>query len=352
MKKVYVAMSGGVDSSVAAALLLERGYDVVGIYMKCWDGLQTPDGIRFQSQCQWKEERRDAMRVAAKLGIPFTTFDYVEEYARDVIEDFFREYSAGRTPNPDILCNRDIKFGVFFQQAMRDGADAVATGHYARSVNGALLRGVDSGKDQSYFLWTLNHEQLQHVMFPVGELLKRDVRAIAATHGLPVAEKKDSQGICFVGEVPVDEFLRARIPERVGKVITASGKVIGEHRGVAFYTIGQRHGLRIPSGLPYYVAEKDVATNTITVAEGQGDDVLYRATVRVSGTSWVNEQPEAGVTYGAKLRYRQPDQPSRVAAIDGRSATIVFLEPQRAVTPGQSLVLYDGDRVIGGGVIQ
>lgn len=362
-KKVFVGMSGGVDSSVTALLLKEQGYDVVGVFIKSWDGLKTDQGTFFREQCRWRDDRRDAMRVAAALKIPFLTYDFTEEYREKVIEYFFAEYAAGRTPNPDIMCNKEIKFKVFLERALREGADFVATGHYARvqrsrasdgnprEARVELLTGIDDSKDQSYFLYTLQEAQLKHVLMPVGELKKAEVRALAEKHNLITAKKPDSQGICFVGEVPMEDFLRARIPETVGAVMTMDGKVIGEHKGVPFYTIGQRHGLKISSALPYYVAKKDAEKNIVYVAQGNADEALFVQEALVTNVSWVNETPVVGFTGTARIRYRQPRQAVTLVAQEGEVWRFQFAEEQRAVTSGQSLVLYDGDRVVGGGII-
>lgn len=357
MSRIFVGMSGGVDSSVAASLLCEQGHDVVGVYLKSWDGLPTPTGVKFRDQCQWKEERRDAMRVAAHLKIPFLTYDFTEEYRQGVIEYFFSEYEAGRTPNPDVMCNKEIKFKAFLDRARAEGADAVATGHYAQVGQGAdgkyvLRQGMDTSKDQSYFLWTLTQEQLQYSLFPIGHLQKIEVRALAEKAGLSTAEKPDSQGICFVGKVAVEDFLKARLPEQSGAIITSTGEHVGEHQGLPFYTIGQRHGIKISGAQPYYVAEKRADTNTLVVAIGDADEILYRDRLTGDHLSWVNEPPKVGQKLGAKIRYRQPTQEMEISELINESCELKFTKPQRAITPGQSVVLYDGDRLVGGGVIR
>jgi len=376
-------MSGGVDSSVAALLLKKQGYDVVGVFIKSWDGLSTSDGVKFREQCRWREDRRDAMRVAAKLKIPFVTYNFTKPYRDRVIEYFFKEHEAGRTPNPDIMCNKEIKFKLFLEKALSEGADFVATGHYVRvrarshkpkavgslgRVNSAsifdLLQAKDGAKDQSYFLWTLTQKQLAYCLFPIGEYTKSKVREMARQADLPTADKPDSQGICFIGEVPVVKFLKTRIAERTGAVVTADGRTIGEHDGIAFYTIGQRHGLRLSSRLPYYVFGKDIEHNIIKVAEGNDDQALYQDKIEASEMSWVNQAPQIGDRLLAKIRYRQKSEPLMV--VGSREASkkhsnilknvgmlwrFKFDRPQRAVTPGQSLVFYDGKRMVGGGVI-
>jgi len=382
-RKVFVGLSGGVDSSVAAYLLKKQGYDVVGVFIKSWDGLPTKNGIKFREQCRWREDRRDAMRVAAKLKIPFLTYDFMSAYRNRVIEYFFNEHEVGRTPNPDIMCNKEIKFKLFLERALNEGADFVATGHYVRlravsrkpeavsrsgSLNSLnifeLLQAKDSAKDQSYFLWTLTQRQLARCLFPIGEYTKTEVREMAGQADLPTAKKPDSQGICFIGEVPIVEFLRTRLQSRVGAVITADGRIIGEHEGAVFYTIGQRHGLKLSSRLPYYVCGKDIANNIVRVAEGNDDPALYQDMVEASEVSWVNKAPRVGNRLTAKIRYRQKSEPLTVIGIRHElnkhtnilenvrmSWLFKFDRPQRAVTPGQSIVLYEGERVVGGGVI-
>src|SRR3989338_10125780 len=282
--KVFVAMSGGVDSSVAAALLKKQGeFSVVGCYMKCWSAWD---------QCSVERDVEDARAVAEKLEIPFYIFDFEKEYRERVFNYMVREYAAGRTPNPDVLCNSEIKFGIFLEKALALGADFVATGHYVRAErrfpNIALLAAKDQNKDQSYFLWRLNQNQLKHVLFPIGDYLKSEVREMAREFGLPTAEKKDSQGLCFVGNVSFDEFLRDFIPKNSGPIMTASGKKIGDHDGLSFYTIGQLHGIGIGGGTPYYVAAKEPATNTLIVSEGNIDPALYKKENENSDLNWIN----------------------------------------------------------------
>lgn len=344
-------MSGGVDSSTSALLLQKVGYDVVGVYMKCWEGLPTKTGLKFAETCDWEAERRDALRVATQLGIPFKTYDFVEEYRKEVIDYFFAEYQKGRTPNPDVMCNRHIKFDCFLKQAMKDGADFIATGHYAKRVDNEVHIPTDKDKDQTYFLWTLTEDKIEKVLFPLGDLTKAEVRKLAEEAQLPVAQKKDSQGICFVGEVPVHEFIAERLPEKEGKVLDLDGKELGTHTGAHFYTVGQRHGMTLSTTLPHYVVGTDVKKNEVYVVPGNSDERLYKDELHVDEISWIHgEKPEGELL--ARVRYRQPLQ--KVSEIKDTSAglKVTFKEPQRAVTSGQSIVFYKGEQMVGGGVIQ
>lgn len=346
-------MSGGVDSSMAATLLKNRGYDVVGVFIKGWSDNRF---FKDKTMCPWVIDQEDARRVAAHLGIPFYTFDFEKEYRKKVVEYMVKAYKAGITPNPDVMCNKEIKFGVFFEKARKLGADFVATGHHARVVRRAgiaqLCAGKDANKDQSYFLWTLTQKQLARTLMPVGDYTKDEVRAMAREFGLPTAEKKDSQGLCFVGEVNVHDFLKSMIKPKKGKIVTTSGNVVGEHEGVMFYTIGQRHGIGSPGGgTPYYVVDKNIQKNILYVGEGVGDAELYKKEMFVAEYSWTaGKGPKLPFTCMARIRYRQPLQKCRVEK-KKKKLHVVFAEPQRAVTPGQSIVLYRGNIVIGGGVI-
>ncbi|MCR4330657.1 MAG: tRNA 2-thiouridine(34) synthase MnmA [Patescibacteria group bacterium] len=347
--KVFVGLSGGVDSSVAAALLQKQGFDVTGVFIKVWQPPFLP--------CTWREERRDAMRVAAHLGIPFYTFDFEKEYKKEVVDYMVGEYKEGRVPNPDVMCNKNIKFGAFLDKALAMGADFIAMGHYARikQVAGgkhALLKGIDEDKDQSYFLWTLTEEELCRTLFPIGAYEKKDVRALAKKFGLPTAQKKDSQGLCFIGKVEMKDFLKHYIDEKPGDVVDTKGVVIGRHEGSWFYTIGQRHGFHITKKstheLPYYVVEKNVQANTVTVAHQQIEEGFAKKEVALKEVNW-NEAPKKEKHFTAKTRYRQTAQKCKMLFL-GNETQVVFDVPQN-VAAGQSLVLYDGEQCLGGGII-
>ena len=353
IQKIFVAMSGGVDSSVAAALLKERGVDVIGAHMKCWsDNKNYGDSVSIE--CLAERDAEDARRVAEALEIPFYVFDLEREYRECVFDYMVREYASGRTPNPDVLCNSEIKFGVFMEKARALGADFIATGHYVRKDGAKLFAAVDSNKDQSYFLWRLTPAQISRSIFPIGDYTKPEVRALARKFNLPTAEKKDSQGLCFVGHLDFYDFLREKIPRKTGNVITTSGKKVGEHDGAHFYTIGQRHGLKIGGGTPYYVATKNLETNTLVVAEGAADPELYVKEITVSDMNWLSGV-EPGFPFGceARIRYRQPLQKCRVEQLGNlvSKLRVVFDKPQRAATSGQSAVFYRDDEMLGGGVI-
>lgn len=345
-RKIIVGMSGGVDSSVAAALLAAEGHEVVGAFMKNWSDTKDP----VTGACAWKEERRDALRVAAHLGIPFVTFDFENEYREAVVNYMIREYAAGRTPNPDVMCNKSIKFDCFLREALALGADAIATGHYARvsrdDAGFKLLAGCDPGKDQSYFLHQLTQAQLGRTLFPVGHLPKTEVRRLARQFGLPTAEKKDSQGICFIGKVDLKEFLSKSIPQRPGPVVTREGREVGRHDGVMSYTIGQRHGFGGGGGAAYFVVAKDVAANTLVVAPDTDETALLSAAFRLENPHWIADKPAEDETISVRVRYRQPLQNASI-----RGDIVRFAEPQRAVTEGQFAVFYEGERCLGGGVI-
>ncbi len=350
-----VAMSGGVDSAVSALLLHQQGHDVAAMFMKNWE-----EDDRFGS-CPAAEDAADAAAVAAQVGIPFHTRNFAAEYWDHVFEDFLAEYRAGRTPNPDVLCNREIKFKTFLEHAMDLGAEKIATGHYARteSRDGVhrLLRGRDNNKDQSYFLYAIGHQQLASTLFPVGDLDKSAVRDLACEHGFRVHDKKDSTGICFIGERNFREFLGTYLPANPGLMKTPGGTVLGEHSGLMFHTLGQRQGLGIGgvkgcADEPWYVLHKDLDENTLYVGQGHDHPWLFSSTLRASKLNWVSGQrPGPGSRLSAKIRYRQADQECEIVEIDPETLCLRFLEPQRAVTPGQSVVLYSGDECLGGGII-
>jgi len=395
-KKVFVAMSGGVDSSVAAALLKKQGYQVTGVFMKNWTQ-PVETYCRKKSLC-WVDERRDAMRVAAKLGIPLLTFDFEKEYRKQVVDYMFREYKAGRTPNPDIQCNKLIKFPLFLKKARKMGADFIATGHYIKlgfriknlefrektekSLNPKsyiLYSARDGAKDQSYFLWTLNQNQLKYCLFPIGDYLKSEVRQMAKKLGLQNALKKGTSGICFIGEVKLREFLKKRIKEKPGKIITTEGKVVGKHPGIFYFTIGQRRGLEISGKKPYYVASKDIKNNVLIVAEGENHPALYKKEIKLTDVNFISPDYFSSlisvkggqarlsasgwnrrIRVLTRVRYRQPLAKALFIIHDSKFK-LVFNKPIKFVAPGQSAVFYSpaeasakagsNNELLGGGVI-
>lgn len=349
-KKVFVGLSGGVDSAVAAAFLRDEGYDVHGIFIKAWEDTDALSGA-----CPWQEDQEMVGRVASHLGIPWETWNMTSEYAESVLEYFFSEYQRGRTPNPDVMCNEKIKFGVFYDRARAAGAEYVATGHYARisSSEGVytIQKGVDKDKDQSYFLYRIASDRLSHVLFPIGGYTKTEIREKAASLGLPNADRPDSQGICFIGQVKVEDFIRRRLSARPGPAVDSQGNVVGIHAGSTFLTVGQRHGMRISGDTPYYVAKKITDKNTVVLARGSTDPILYTTRAEIEHIVWHGVRPVTTVRCTAKIRYRQPDQHCAVTLQKDMRATIEFDEPQRAISPGQSVVLYTGDDVLGGGIL-
>jgi len=355
-ERVVVGMSGGVDSSVAAWLLKQQGFDVVGVFMKNWEDDDTDE------YCTSREDLVDAAAVADVIGIELDAVNFAAEYRERVFAQFLAEYEAGRTPNPDVLCNSEIKFAAFLDHALAIGADRIATGHYAgvREVDGLfqLMKAEDGTKDQSYFLHRLNQQQLSKSIFPLSALTKREVRAIAEREGIPTHDKKDSTGICFIGERPFRDFLARYLPKTPGVAKTPEGKVVGEHQGVAYYTIGQRNGLKIGGqaggdGSPWFVAAKNPQTNELTVVQGHDHPLLLRDCVEISGTHWISGlDPHTHWVYAAKTRYRQEDAPCSLGWIRDRGALVEFAEPQWAVTPGQYAVVYESKVCLGGGVIE
>jgi tRNA-uridine 2-sulfurtransferase len=344
-KKIYVGLSGGVDSSVTAALLQQQGYDVTGVYMKNWS--QDLPGF----ECPWKEDYQDAKRVAVKLGIEFKMYDFETQYRDKVVQYMIDEYQAGRTPNPDIMCNQEVKFKLFLETALEDGADMIATGHYSRIQDRKLLTAKNLDKDQSYFLYRVTEEALTKSLMPIGEFkTKAEVRELAVKFNLPTAGKKDSQGICFVGKVGIKEFLQQYVKTTPGAIIDQSGREVGEHDGAIFYTIGQRHGLNIGGGLPYYVVGKDMDKNQVFVTTNLDDDRLWRESLSLADVHWINGEPDLTKTYQVRTRYRAPLVKCSLKQTDG-GLELVLDEQVRAITPGQSAVLYDGELVLGGGIV-
>ncbi len=356
--RIVVGLSGGVDSAVTALLLKQQGYDVVGLFMKNWE---DDDDDQY---CSTRQDFIDAAAAADVIGIDFEAVNFAAEYEQRVFAEFLREYAAGRTPNPDVLCNAEIKFKAFLDHAVRMGAAKIATGHYAQIRETAgkfeLLKGVDSTKDQSYFLHRLTQRQLSKAMFPIGGLEKPAVRRIAETAGLPNHSKKDSTGICFIGERPFREFLERYLPKRPGNMITADGHPVGQHQGLMYYTIGQRQGIGIGGtkngdGAPWFVAGKHMAENELVVVQGHDHPLLLRSQLAAADVSWIaGVPPIPGPQFAAKTRYRQSDVPC-VLNQDGDPGqsrfTLTFGNPQWAITPGQSAVLYDGEVCLGGGII-
>lgn len=353
-KKVYVGMSGGVDSSVTAALLQQQGYDVTGVYMKNWS--QDLPGL----VCPWREDFEDAKRVAVQLGIPFKTYDFQKEYRQKVVDYMVSEYQAGRTPNPDIMCNQEVKFKLFLETALADGADLIATGHYSRIKGGQLLAGLDKNKDQSYFLYRVSQKALEKSLMPIGEYKKPQIRALAKKLGLATADKKDSQGICFVGKVGIKDFLLHELgPQPPGPIIDQHGQEVGRHNGAIFYTIGQRHGLNVGGGLPCYVVGKNMKRGEVHVTTDLGDKSLWQKQLKLTDLHWISAAPDPKKLYQVRTRYRAPlIKTSRMFIKDHPCkngecgvATVLLADEVRAITPGQSAVVYDGERVLGGGIV-
>ena len=355
-EKIIVGMSGGVDSSVSALLLIEQGYEVEGLFMKNWEEDDT------REYCSAAVDLADAQQVCDRLGIPLHTVNFSSEYWDHVFEFFLREYQSGRTPNPDIVCNKEIKFKAFLDHAQTLGATKIATGHYVRSrvvnTQTQLLRGLDENKDQSYFLYALDQHQISHALFPVGELKKPEVRALAEKYGLSVFDKKDSTGICFIGERKFKDFLQRFIPAQPGAIESLEGQPLGEHSGLMYYTIGQRQGLGIGGTeqgkeQPWYVVGKKMDSNKLIVTQGKNHPSLLHTHCRVSGLHWINPADTSSfLNCSAKIRYRQNDQPCRVTNIKNNTAIVEFATQQRALTPGQALVFYDDEVCLGGATIE
>lgn len=346
--RVAVGMSGGVDSSVTAALLQEQGHDVIGVYMKNWS--QDLPGMK----CPWAEDLADAKRVAVQLGIDLEVYDFEEQYRQKVVQYMIDAYEQGLTPNPDIMCNQEVKFKLFLEAARERGADKIATGHYAATRDGVLLRAVDDNKDQTYFLYRVTKQALEQSLLPLGVYTKPQVREMAVARGLYTARKKDSQGICFVGQVGIREFLQEFSHTEPGDIIDrATGQAIGRHDGALFYTLGQRHGLKLGGGLPYYVVGKDMQRNEVYVSTNLNDSALWMERVHLGALHMINPDRtlQQGEQLGVRVRHRAAIVPATVAANDRGEATLQLTEPQRAVTPGQSIVMYDGQECIGGGIV-
>lgn len=349
MTHVYVGMSGGVDSSLTAALLVEQGYDVTGVYMKNWS--KDLPGMK----CPWAEDLADAKRVAVQLGIDFKVFDFESEYKQQVVDYMVEEYKAGRTPNPDVMCNQEVKFKLFLDAALANGADMIATGHYAQVTrdlsndSAHLTLAKDTDKDQTYFLYRVTEEALKKTLFPLGEYTKPEVREMAKKRNLWTATKKESMGVCFVGSVGMREFLSEYIETRPGDIIDkTTGQVLGRHDGAIFYTIGQRHGLELGGGLPYYVVGKDMQKNEVYVSTNLNDEAMWRKDISLGAVHWISE-PIAGDCL-VRVRHRAPLVAARVEFVDGET-TVHLAEPQRAITAGQSIVIYRDKKCLGGGII-
>lgn len=348
--RIVVGMSGGVDSAVSALLLKRAGYDVLGVFMKNWEE-KDEEGV-CTSEGDWK----DVQHVCELIDIPYYSVNFAREYWDRVFTLFLNEYKAGRTPNPDVLCNREIKFKAFLDFAMQLGAEKIATGHFVRTDDaGHLIKGTDPNKEQSYFLYMLHQAQLKKAVFPVGGMTKAEVRQIALDAGLPVAKKKDSTGICFIGERQFKPFLKQYLPAQPGDMVTPEGEIVGRHDGLMYYTLGQRRGLGIGGhgdGRSYFVVDKDLQNNRLIVAQGEDHPLLYSRGAVVEQLTWIDSPATVGSHYGVKTRYRQPDQGAVIEKMDENEAVVVFDDNQRAVTPGQSLVIYDGDLCLGGGIIR
>ena len=351
---IIVGISGGVDSSVTALRLKEEGFDVECVFMKNWEG--------ESDQCDAEQDYKDALSVCNSIGVPLRSTNFSDEYWKNVFKNFIDEYSKGRTPNPDILCNKEVKFKAFLNYAKDIGGAKIATGHYARIKESGhsyqLLKGVDDDKDQSYFLYLLNQEMLSNSLFPIGGIEKQEVRKIAKKNGLLNHAKKDSTGICFIGEQKFfKEFLKKYIPKHPGIIKSVDGEICGEHEGLSYYTIGQRKGLGVGGGFgnnddPWYVSEKDLSSNTLIISQGSNHPSLYHKNLSADSLHWISGYaPSKNDNLSAKIRYRQKDQTCTITSLSGESCDVKFMIPQFAVTPGQSIVFYDGEICLGGGII-
>jgi tRNA-specific 2-thiouridylase len=345
-KTVFVGLSGGVDSSVSALLLKEQGYNVVGVYMKNWS--RDLPGM----PCPWKDDYQDAKRIAVQLGIDFKMYDFEKQYQQKVVDYMLDEFQAGLTPNPDVMCNQEVKFKLFLNTALEDGADYVATGHYAKTKDGQLYVAKDDNKDQTYFLYRVTKEALEKTIFPLGDLTKPEVREIAKKHGLVTATKKESMGICFVGKVGIKEFLQQYVETKSGDIIEQHGQKVGEHDGAIFYTIGQRHGLSVGGGLPYYVAGKDMDKNEVYVTTDLADERLWSKQITFTSAHWINDAPAEGQQLMVRTRHRAKLLGVTKLNMLSKNQWIAELEDEvKALTPGQSAVFYSGSQCLGGGIV-
>ena len=364
-KRVILGLSGGVDSSVAAIRLLEEGYEVIGVFMRNWDSATNNDFLGnpdYDSDvCPQEKDYQDAVKVAEKLGIELKRVDFIEEYWEYVFKYFLAEYAAGRTPNPDLMCNKEIKFKAFLDYANNLNADYIAMGHYARIIHDPvkgsyLLRGIDGNKDQTYFLALLSQNQINKALFPIGDMVKKEVRELAVKYDLATATKKDSTGICFIGERRFHQFLQNYLPAKPGKMVRLNGEVIGNHDGLMYYTIGQRKGLGIGgiagySTDPWFVVGKDLENNLLFVEQGIDNEYFYSDFCIVKDLNWINETPVVGKEYQAKFRYREKDNSVVITVLEDNLMHVKFNHPVRAVTPGQACVIYDNEICMGGGII-
>ena len=346
MSKVFVGLSGGVDSSVTAALLKEQGHQVTGVYMKNWS--QDLPGM----PCPWRDDFTDAKRVAVQLGIDFKMYDFQKQYSRKVVDYMLDEFKAGRTPNPDITCNQEIKFKLFLETALEDGADFVATGHYAKTKDRQLLMAKDDNKDQTYFLYRVTKQALEQTIFPLGNLTKPEVRKLAAKHKLVTADKKESMGICFVGKVPIKDFLQQYVQTKPGNIVNQHGDKVGQHDGAIFYTIGQRRGLEVGGGLPFYVTGKNMKKNEVYVTTDLQDKDLWSSQIQLSDVHWIDWQPKPSQKLQVRTRHRAKLIPVKKLTQAKKGHWVAELvEEVRALTPGQSAVFYSGDTCLGGGIV-